>query len=262
QFRRPCRPKAWPREEPLSGSAREPIAMAGSMNGTATEAGRSCWCAESRLRPYSPEYLACSACGTLVSRLGLSSEQVKVRDDASDFYGKEYWLSHQAEDLGLPTIHERARQDLPERCLYWLRLLLTYRLPPARVLEVGCAHGAFVALLRWAGFDATGLEVSPWVVEFARGRFGLPMLQGPIAEQGLPAGSLDVVVLNDVLEHLPDPVGTVRACAGLLRPDGLLVIQTPAFPEEAEFAQLQQRNDCFLSMMTGSVSEQHIYLFS
>src|SRR5262249_58617542 len=64
------------------------------------------------------------------------------------------------------------------------------------------------------------------------------------------------------VEAVPDPVGTVRACAGLLRPDGLLVIQTPAFPEEAEFAQLQQRNDCFLSMMTGSVSEQHIYLFS
>jgi hypothetical protein len=84
-----------------------------------------------------------------------------VVDDAHDFYGKNYWFTHQEGDLGLPNIITRARIDLPERCLYWLRTLLKYKLPPAKVLELGSAHGGFVALLQWAGFEAMGSEVSP-----------------------------------------------------------------------------------------------------
>src|SRR5262249_43241030 len=136
-------------------------------------------------------YSACPECGTLVSRVGLTPEQVQVRDDAHDYYGKEYWLSHQTDGLGLPAIHERARQDLPARCVYWLKTFLSYRCPPGKVLELGCAYGGFVALLRWAGFDAAGLEVSPWVAEFARSAFDVPVLLGPVEEQPLAEGSYD-----------------------------------------------------------------------
>ena len=45
---------------------------------------------------------------------------------------------------------------------------MKYRLPPANVLEVGCAHGSFVALMRLAGYEASGVEMSPWVVEFGQ----------------------------------------------------------------------------------------------
>src|SRR5919205_1109942 len=105
------------------------------------EAGASqevaCWCGRRDLAAYSPEYALCP-CGTLVSLVGLTAEEVVVRDDADAFYGKDYWLGHQVEDLGNPDIFRRARADLPERCLYWLRTLLRYKLPPGRVLELGC----------------------------------------------------------------------------------------------------------------------------
>src|SRR6185503_8503899 len=120
-----------------------------------TKPERLCWCDKSSLVTFSPDYAVCQHCGTLVSQVGLSVEQLTVRDDDQDFYGREYWLSHQRQDLGLPDIYARARSDLPERGLYWLRTLLSYKLPPARVLELGSSHGGFVALLRWAGFDAT-----------------------------------------------------------------------------------------------------------
>jgi hypothetical protein len=75
----------------------------------------------------------------------------EVRDDSRDFYGREYWFSTQEELLGLPNLERRARLDLPERCLYWLRTILKYKRPPARVLEIGAAHGGFIAELRWCG---------------------------------------------------------------------------------------------------------------
>jgi SAM-dependent methyltransferase len=163
----------------------------------------------------------------------------------------------------LPDIRQRARQDLPERCLHWLRTLLSFKVPPARVLELGCSHGGFVALLRWAGFDACGQEVSPWVVDYARKTFDVPMLLGPIEEQALPERSFDAIVLNDVLEHLPDPVGTLRRCAGLLKPDGVLLVQTPDYPDHQTFAQMRSAQIPFLVYLENKeVTIEHLYVFS
>jgi 2-polyprenyl-3-methyl-5-hydroxy-6-metoxy-1,4-benzoquinol methylase len=235
---------------------------AANVDATTSACPRACWCGGQDLHPYSPLYLVCRACGTLVSCAGLTADEALVRHDDQDFYGKSYWLGHQTDELGLPGIADRARADVADRCAYWLRELLRHRPPPARVLEVGCAHGGFVALARWAGYDATGLEMSPWVVGFARRTFAVPMLQGPVEEQDLPQGSFDAVVLNDVLEHLADPDGTLACCVRLLADDGMLFVQTPCFPEDSSFDDLYTGQDRFVEMMEGKMAREHLYLFS
>jgi 2-polyprenyl-3-methyl-5-hydroxy-6-metoxy-1,4-benzoquinol methylase len=222
----------------------------------------TCWCGNRDLHSYSPDYRACQVCGTLVSRIGLAGGETAVNNDDLDFYGKSYWLGHQTQELGLPDIACRARTDLAGRCMYWLRTVLRHKLPPARVLEVGCAHGGFVTLLRWQGYDAVGLELSPWVVDFAQRTFDVPVLLGPVERQDLPERSFDVVVLNDVLEHLADPVATLEACVRLLKDDGALIIQTPCFPEGASYADLLTQKNRFLEMMDGPAAREHLYLFS
>jgi 2-polyprenyl-3-methyl-5-hydroxy-6-metoxy-1,4-benzoquinol methylase len=222
---------------------------------------RKCWCGEASLASFSPDYLECRACGTLVSRVGLTMDEVAVTDDDCDFYGKTYWLGHQTDQLGLPDISQRARADLPERCMHWLRTMLRYKPPPARVLEVGCSHGGFVALLRSLGYDATGLELSPWVVEFARRTFDVPMLLGPVEDQDLPDRSFDAIVLNDVVEHLLEPMATLQRCSSLLKDDGVLVIQMPSYPEGQTYDDLLTRQHRFLLVMDGQ-SRQHLHLFS
>lgn len=222
---------------------------------------RSCWCGHPTLADYSADYHVCRACGTLVSRAPLRPAHDTVTQDAGEFYSKDYWLKRQVEHHGLPDIRQRARLDLPERCTYWLRHLLARRLPPARVLEIGCAHGGYVALLRWAGYEASGTEMSPWIVQFARDSFGVPVQAGRIEELDLAAGSFDVVVLNDVLEHLPAPAATLAHCATLLKPDGFFVIQTPEYKEHLTYADLRATGDLFLRHMDGN-NEEHLYLFS
>jgi SAM-dependent methyltransferase len=220
---------------------------------------RVCWCGNNDLKPFSPDYRHCRACGTLVSQVETADDGYLVNNDEDDFYGKQYWLGHQAEELGLPQIEERSRLDVPERCVHWLRHLLRFRLPPARVLELGSAHGGFVALLRAAGFDATGLEMSPWVAELARRTFRVPMLVGPVENQDLVPGSFDVVVANDVMEHLPDPLTTLGQAVRLLRPDGVLVIQMPEYPDGKSFAELQAAQDRFLLHLR---KDEHLFLYS
>jgi len=198
-------------------------------------------------------------CGTLISLAGLSPEQLTVKDDETDFYGKEYWLGHQSEDLGFPDIYRRARVDLTERNLHWLNTLLKYRLPGAKVMELGCSHGSFVALMQQAGYDASGVEMSPWVVEFGKQTFQVPIFVGPVESLDVPAGSLDVIALMDVMEHLPDPVATMAHCLMLLKPDGVLLIQTPKFRHGMNHAELISTNGAFLEQLK---ADEHLYLFT
>ncbi len=218
-----------------------------------------CWCGAREFRRFGPDYLACTACGTLVSQNGLAPEQLRVVNDDSDFYGKNYWLDHQEVDLSQPGVHTRSRSDLPERNLYWLRTLLKYRLPPAKVVELGCAHGSFVALMRQAGFDASGVEMSPWVVSYARETFGIDVNVGPVESLGIARGSLDVIVLMDVMEHLPDPVSTMSYCLDLLKSDGILLIQMPNYVEEFSYEDLVDSDAPFLKQLK---ADEHLFLYS
>ena len=218
-----------------------------------------CWCGNIDLLSFCREFARCPTCETLVFAQIPGPEIAQVTDDERAFYGRTYWFAHMERDLGLSNIVVRSRKDLPERCLYWLHTVLKYKLPPSRVLELGSGHGGFVALLRWAGFDATGLEVSPWVVEFARTKFNVPMLLGPVEDQQIAPGSLDVIALMDVFEHLADPAGTIRHCLGLLKPDGLLIIQTPRYPEGKTYEEMVTQRDGFLDHLKPI---EHVYLFS
>ena len=219
-----------------------------------------CWCGNSILEPFSADYLRCGACKTLVVARMPAPEALKVSGDEEGIYGRDYWFRHQKNDLGYPDLEERARLDLPERCLHWLKTLLCAKLPPARVLEIGCAHGGFVALMQAAGFDAVGLELSPFVVRFAQETFRVSVLRGPVEDQHFLPASFDAIVMSDVLEHLPDPVGTLTRCAALLKDDGVLVVQTPLYKGEASIEELLNRNDRFVEHL--HPVKGHLFLFS
>lgn len=220
---------------------------------------RVCWCGNAEFLPFSPEYAECFACGTLVCLVEHSAAELLVNNDDTDLYGKRYWLRHQSDVFGYPDVYTRARKDLTERNLHWLKTLLKYRLPPSRVIELGCAHGRFVAIMRQAGYDASGVEMSPWVVEFGKKMFDVPISVGPIEVIDIAQGSLDVIALMDVLEHLPDPVGTMAHCLNLLKTDGLLLIQTPRFKEKVSYPRLVEEQDPFLEQLK---ADEHIYLFN
>lgn len=218
-----------------------------------------CWCGGAKMLPFNAEYLRCAACETLVCICPPTPGDPRNADDESALYGKQYWFTHQQQSYGLGDINQRSRTDLPERNLFWLNQLLRLKLPPGKALEIGSAHGGFVFLMQQAGFDATGLELSPEISKYSKTAFGVPSLCGPVEEQDLPEKSFDVIALMDVLEHLHNPLQTMRHCAKLLKPDGVLLIQTPRYPSPKSFAEMAATQDKFLAHLNPL---EHTALFS
>lgn len=217
-----------------------------------------CWCGNQDLLNFSPDYLLCNNCGTLVLHDWPAGDLTNVQD-AGELYSKDYYLKHLLQGYGYPSLEARARADLTERILFWSEALLRYKLPPANILELGSAHGGLVAFFRRAGFDAAGLELSPWLVEFSKNMFGIPVYQGPLENQDIETGSLDVIVLMDVIEHLPDPAQTMSKALSLLKPNGLLLIQTPTYVEGTSYADIVEKKLFFANQLKPM---EHLHLFS
>lgn len=218
-----------------------------------------CWCGERGLRPFSQAYLRCDRCQTLVYGQGPPAGLVNVTDRDEDLYGRRYWFAHQTEDLGYPSLIERERMDLVERAPHWTRTVLKYKQPPARVLEIGSGPACLLALLSWAGFEVTGVELSPWLVEHSARSFGVDVRRGTVETLDLAPRSFDVVAALDVLEHLADPLATLRRCADLLAPDGVMIVQTPCYPEGVSYEALVEARSPFLQLL---VAPEHLFLFS
>ena len=104
--------------------------------------------------------------------------------------------------------------------------------PPkgARVLEVGCGTGHNLAMLgKFGELDASELD-------FAARTLSTKRLGREVKEAKLPdlsmfkRDSYDLVALLDVLEHVPDDLGSLRAIHRRLKPGGALLMTVPANP--------------------------------
>lgn len=101
--------------------------------------------------------------------------------------------------------------------------------PPGSLLDVGASTGLFLDTFDglYPGWSLRGVEASRWAVEECRRLFGRELIQGMFETVSIPPSSQDAVTMLDLIEHLPDPLRTLRAARRCLKPDGLLVLTTP-----------------------------------
>ena len=96
-----------------------------------------------------------------------------------------------------------------------------------KLLDIGCAGGAFPVAARNAGFDAQGIEPSRWLSAYGRSTYNIEIHQGILERGTFPENSFDVISLWDVIEHVPEPRDILTTIHGLLRPQGYLWVNYP-----------------------------------
>lgn len=130
----------------------------------------------------------------------------------------------------------RSAQEEGHDSQYDMRVLSFFRtlnslapsLPPrgARVLDIGCAGGAFLEAAARFGFVAGGIE--PCLQLADQGiRRGLNIMPGTLATAGLPPSSFDLICLWDVIEHLAEPSQALAILQKLIKPHGIVLINYP-----------------------------------
>ena len=113
------------------------------------------------------------------------------------------------------------------RKLDWeYRNLPSIRPVEAKLLDVGCGSGEFLLRAQEAGWNAIGVEPDKKAVEQAN-RHDLNVIQGDLKTFAEQQDIFDYITLNHVLEHTHDPVAYIKDCYRLLKPGGIIWIETP-----------------------------------
>jgi SAM-dependent methyltransferase len=101
----------------------------------------------------------------------------------------------------------------------------------ARILEVGIGTGWFLILCAQHGFEPVGLDISPQLIDFVRGRAArhgvrLDLRLGNIEETALEPAAFDVIIADSVFEHVERWREGLARVATALRPGGVLIFSS------------------------------------
>jgi len=190
----------------LCGANAQMLVYPATASGTVTPDEFSC---TSGALTHHDDIVQCVACGMVSSIPTLDPEG--IRDTYAEVVDEAY--------LG----EEQGRRELFD---WVLGSMGGYAVRGRRLLEVGSNIGLFLDVAGGRGWEAVGYEPSRWAVEQGRRRFGADLREGTLEQLDEPAESFDAVVMLDVLEHLVDPLDSLRRLRGLLAEDGLLTVST------------------------------------
>ena len=100
-------------------------------------------------------------------------------------------------------------------------------LPPGRLLEIGCGDGQFLDRMKGFGWTVEGVDFDAKAADAAKEKFGIDVKVGRLEEMRYPDGSFDAVTMRHVIEHVFDPIATMREVRRILKPGGIVVVLTP-----------------------------------
>lgn len=113
-----------------------------------------------------------------------------------------------------------------------IRLVTTLR--GKRVLDVGSGYGGMLISMAEQGANVTGIEIDPERARLGRQRLHelkmeVSYIEGDVCSPQTAAslGEFDVVICQDVLEHVLDPKSVIDSLCGLLKPRGVIYVQIP-----------------------------------
>jgi len=169
------------------------------------------YCGSSRIRAGHLPIVQCAGCGLVMTN---------PQDDSGTL--ARVYAAHV--DAAYELEYENRRRAAERH----LRFVAGYQARPGRILDIGCATGIFARAAQKSGWAATGLDTSEWMVSVARQRCPEATFEvGTLENAAFAPGSFEVITLWDVLEHLSEPLATLRRVREWLVPNGWLFLSLP-----------------------------------
>ena len=164
--------------------------------------------------PFRTTLIRCSSCAAV------QQYPLPAADELKKFYPSDYHAYHYRSTLlsdWLKSRYSRAvgrriRREIPDR---------------GRILDLGCADGSFLAALEpLASWELHGIDLNPEVVRRPRSP-KLHLRVGQLGRETYPPRTFDAIVAIHLIEHVTDPLETLRVCHTILKPGGIVVGELP-----------------------------------
>lgn len=168
--------------------------------------------------------LKCQECGFVYANARPKNDQKNLESIYSEQYfaKKEYDVNYGYKDyIG----SKKEYQLLFEQRIQYLESFK----PKGKLLDIGCAVGFFMETAKKRGWDTYGVEVSKFASNYARQELGLNVYTGSLESAHYRENSFDAITMWDVLEHVCNPMGTVKEVHKILKNDGVVIISTLNF---------------------------------
>jgi len=171
--------------------------------------------------------LECEKCQMIFLEPKLNEKEL------SKYYpAEEYYSFHNKNNLAI-TYHKisayyHSRRNFLFNLLFYPMspLLYTYYIQPGKnVLEIGCGDGMKLKIYREYGMKTNGLE--PYGQDLTAEEKKVGIIRKSIEDAPYEKNSFDIIILKEVLEHVPEQKKVLEKCQGWLKPRGKIIITVP-----------------------------------
>lgn len=141
-------------------------------------------------------------------------------DEQGAYHWKQMRCSLKRFNAGLAGRYEMAEQILRKHLLDF---------PANRILDIGCGDGYFTNILAdvFSGAEVLGFDFSVTGIGYAKEMSRHPGIKFSVGDAFDSPGLFDLIVVTDVIEHVPDAADFLRRCTNKLSDNGYIFCSTP-----------------------------------
>ena len=160
-----------------------------------------------------PGLIQCINCDFITANIALTSEDIHTLYGTTYFSGEEY-----VDYVGDKKVIQKNLSN-------WLKTIRHYS-DSGILIEIGSAYGFFLEVAE-PHFQASGYEISEEAANYSNHAINSRTYNMDFLDDtNIPNNSVDIIVMWDVIEHLPDPAAIIEKVKNSLRPNGHIFITT------------------------------------
>lgn len=170
--------------------------------------------------PIPQDVVQCQDCGFMFVN------PLPTEDEIARLYADDLFYHNEQEDRVEFDMEPEVRQWEEPRYMKQLAKVVRY-VSSGKMIDIGCGCGVMLRTAQKLGWNVHGLELSKACVELCRDKWHLNVQHGSILQVKYPEESFELVVIDNVFEHLISPECVLEKVRMILKPKGILLISVP-----------------------------------